>query len=82
MEQFQIIFEGKEVPVQIMRTGTVVLYIVTFTDRKTLAVTRGKKFEEGFFWTSVPEGRQAEAEKIGPMIDKYLQSKQKAHVLL
>jgi hypothetical protein len=37
-----------------------------------LTVTEGPK---GRFWTSVPQGRQAEAEKVGPLIAWYFKNK-------
>ncbi|OKS88709.1 hypothetical protein RG47T_4187 [Mucilaginibacter polytrichastri] len=35
-------------------------------------MTEGPK---GRFWTSLPEGRQVEAEKVGPLIARYFKNK-------
>lgn len=82
METFEIAFENKKVPVQVLRSGSTVLYIVKFSERGPLAINRAIKYEGGYFWTSVPEGRQREAEVIGSLIDEYLLTKKEADVLL
>jgi hypothetical protein len=83
MSPFEIKVDGGFVAVQPIKKGVVVIYIITFVDgRAPLAVNRATRFEGGFFWTSIPEGRQAEAESIGREIDKYLKEKRLENVLL
>lgn len=48
---------------------------VTFSSaRKPLLVVRAKDFNGSRFWTSMPEGRQKEAEGIGSLIEDYLKA--------
>ena len=47
------------------------VYHVVFSDeRKPLVVTLAKRFNDDEFWTSLPEGRQPEAELVGGLIDE------------
>ena len=52
-----------------------IFYIQFNDDRKLLTVTVGKRPGEEKFWTSIPEGRQEEAEEIGKLIAAYIRSK-------
>ncbi len=36
-----------------------------------LVITRAVHANANHFWTSIPEGRQKEAEEIGPLISEY-----------
>ncbi|HSD06564.1 hypothetical protein [Flavobacterium sp.] len=38
-------------------------------------MARAKDFEAHHFWTSIPEGRQAEAERVGAVVEEYLRAK-------
>jgi hypothetical protein len=50
-----------------------VAFFVEFSSRRTpIVVARAKGQAIPFFWTSIPEGRQAEAEGVGLLIEKYL----------
>lgn len=82
MEQFEITYQGKKEAVQVVKNGLTTIYVIKFTEKVPLALNRATRFEGGFFWTSVPEGRQPEAEAIGPLIDDYLKTKRTANVLL
>lgn len=42
------------------------------SDRKPLLLVRAKDFNGTMFWTSMPEGRQKEAEGVGAMIEEYI----------
>ena len=69
---FQIIWREKELEVIPKKVGGDWVYIVRFPDRTpTLMLTYASKEKGGHFWTSVPEGRQVEAEQIGPMIAEH-----------
>lgn len=53
-----------------------VAFYVTFSShRKPITVARAKFVTSPMTWTSIPEGRQKEAEGIGQLIDQYLTSK-------
>jgi hypothetical protein len=82
MEQFEISYQLKKEKVEVVKRGLTTLYIIKFTDRAPLVLSRATRFEGGAFWTSIPEGRQQEAEAIGPLIDDYLNEKRTANVLL
>jgi hypothetical protein len=54
------------------------VFHVRFADRtKPLAITIGQDSREKKFWTSVPQGRQQEAEEIGKLIAAFIRSKTK-----
>jgi hypothetical protein len=53
-----------------------VAYYVEFSStRKPITIARAKFVDSDARWTSIPEGRQKEAEGIGELIDQYLSSK-------
>lgn len=41
------------------------------SSRQPLVLARSKNTERKMFWTSIPEGRQKEAEGVGKMIEEY-----------
>jgi hypothetical protein len=45
--------------------------IVFSSPRPPIVVVRTKDAEKKVFWTSIPEGRQKEAEGIGKLIEEY-----------
>ena len=48
-------------------------YHVTFSsNRKPIVIARAKFEDTDARWTSIPEGRQKEAEGIGALIEQYL----------
>ncbi|MGE9310865.1 hypothetical protein ACLOAU_04445 [Niabella sp. CJ426] len=52
-------------------------YHVTFSSsRKPIVVARAEGVNQPFFWTSIPEGRQKEAEGVGKLIEEYLNQKE------
>ncbi|MEZ2339225.1 hypothetical protein AB6735_26510 [Mucilaginibacter sp. RCC_168] len=72
---FEIIVEDKAVRVSEHYIGEQrVFYVDLPLQGKPLilTVTEGPK---GRFWTSVPQGRQADAEKVGPLIAWYFKNK-------
>jgi hypothetical protein len=69
---FHIVWHEKELEVIPKKVGGDWVYLVRFPDRTPiLMLTHATKEKGGHFWTSVPEGRQGEAEQIGPMITAY-----------
>jgi hypothetical protein len=72
---FEIDVEGKTVRVSEHYIGERRVFHVDLPLRGKpliLTVTEGPK---GRFWTSIPEGRQADAEKVGPLIAWYFKNK-------
>jgi len=54
-----------------------VIYYVKFSSaRKPITIARAKFVDSDVRWTSVPEGRQKEAEGVGKLIDEYLSRKE------
>ncbi|MCQ6957059.1 hypothetical protein [Mucilaginibacter aquariorum] len=54
------------------------VFYVQFTDgRRALTMTIGEDRQEKKFWTSIPEGRQQEAEEVGKLIADYIRAKRK-----
>lgn len=47
------------------------------SSRKPLVITVAYDRQENKFWTSIPEGRQNEAEELGKLIANYIRSKKK-----
>lgn len=45
--------------------------------RKPLIIAVGLGLRDQKFWTSIPQGRQAEAEQIGKLIAEYIRAKKK-----
>lgn len=54
----------------------VVAYRVVFSSKRDpIVITQGRSPDNSKFWTSIPEGRQKEAEGVGRLIDEYLKNK-------
>jgi predicted DNA-binding protein (MmcQ/YjbR family) len=71
---FEVIFEGTVLNVSEHYFADLRIFKVQFPDnRKPLALTVATGMNKKF-WTSVPQGRQAEAEKIGSLIALYFKS--------
>lgn len=51
--------------------------VVFSSSREPIVVARARGVERPFFWTSIPEGRQKEAEGVGKLIDAYLSRKER-----
>jgi hypothetical protein len=61
-----------ELEVQTLNLNEKVLFRIIFGKKiPPLVITRALHREGHKFWTSVPEGRQDLAEKIGPLIESY-----------
>ncbi|TKK65428.1 hypothetical protein FC093_20165 [Ilyomonas limi] len=74
---FELDYKGSKIRVQEHTVaGTTVFRIVFPDSRKPLVVTRATRNNYTDFWTSVPEGRQKEAEEIGELISEHLNTKQ------
>ena len=54
------------------------VFHVHFDDtKKPLVITVGLGLRDQKFWTSIPQGRQEEAERIGKLIAEYIRAKKK-----
>lgn len=69
---FTLTARNKELEIIPKKIGHDWVYIVRFPDHTpTLMLTLATMEKGGHFWTSIPEGRQREAEMIGPHITAY-----------
>jgi hypothetical protein len=56
--------------------GHTAFKVVFSSNRKPIIVTRTHDYDR-VFWTSVPEGRQKEAEGVGALIEDYFKKQNK-----
>lgn len=52
--------------------------IIFSSPRPQIIVAKAKNADKQNFWTSIPEGRQKEAEALGKLIEDYLSKKEKS----
>ena len=72
---FEIVYKGKNVKVSEHSIDDKRVFRV-YLD-KPLSITVAETRSEEKFWTSVPQGRQQEAEETGRLIAAYIRSKKK-----
>jgi len=72
---FELNFKDGKIRVQRHSIGAQVIFRVTFSNKTTpLVLTRALHASAYRFWTSIPEGRQQEAEEVGALISEYFKS--------
>ncbi|HKO80712.1 MAG TPA: hypothetical protein VJU78_09960 [Chitinophagaceae bacterium] len=72
-EHFSFEANGVTIACQRLIIPSYVAFHVTFSSqRKPITVARAKGVAVPYFWTSIPEGRQSEAEGVGKLIEQYL----------
>ncbi len=77
-QAFSVSLYGKTLSVEPMKKGSSYVFMIIFPDgTPRLAITRAINVDQSKFWTSIPEGRQPEAERIGPLIVAHYQQLQK-----
>jgi hypothetical protein len=73
-DRFELNFLKGKIFVTRHTIGSNVIFRVVFPEKKTpLVITRTQSSTDKF-WTSIPEGRQKEAEEIGGLISEYFKS--------
>jgi len=73
---FTIDFRGSILRVSEHQVGKNQVFRILFPDqRKPLVINLAKGYEGDKFWTSIPEGRQQEAEDIGAIVEQHLKTK-------
>jgi len=79
MEQpFDIEYEGSPAQVSEHYLEDMRIFRIVFASaRKQLIITVAEKPDGKKWWTSVPQGRQQEAEEVGRLIAEYIRSKRK-----
>ncbi|MEO6838914.1 MAG: hypothetical protein ABI185_11050 [Ginsengibacter sp.] len=72
-EIFELDYENWKIKVSRHSIGSQVIFKIGFPDkRQPLIITRALRDNACKFWTSIPEGRQKEADEIGPLIAEYI----------
>lgn len=75
-DPFVLPFQNTRIRVQRHTIQGAFVYHIAFEDKRSpLIITRSINADAARWWTSIPEGRQPEAELIGPLIAEYLQKK-------
>ena len=72
---FEVNYEGKAVRVSEHYISERRVFHVDLPMRGKPLILTVAEGPQGRFWTSVPQGRQEEAEKIGPLIAWYFKNK-------
>lgn len=76
-EKFSLDFKGTTLKVRKLYVANQVIFHVEFSEVKPpLVLTRATDHNQNRFWTSIPQGRQKEAEDIGPLISNHILSTQ------
>lgn len=81
-ERFTFSHQGQIVEVHPKKVGRDIVYALYFEDgRHPLVLTLAKANEGGKFWTSLPEGRQPEADVFGPLLAAYKPKAEKVEMV-
>jgi hypothetical protein len=75
-EKFTIFYKEASLEVEWLNINGMSIFRVPVNTKTPLFITRAAKEGGGKFWTSVPEGRQSEAEAIGPLIEAWYKTHQ------
>lgn len=76
-ENFELQLNGVTMKVHELDIPKYTAFRVVFSSpRSPLVVARSKDADKNTFWTSIPEGRQKEAEGVGKLIEEYFQKKE------
>jgi hypothetical protein len=74
---FELDFKAGKMRVQRHLVANQTIYRVVFSDKRSpLVVTRALTDNASHWWTSIPEGRQREAEEIGILIANHIKANQ------
>lgn len=74
---FELPYKDGTLKIQEHTVADTPVFRIVFPDRtQPLVVTRAMRSNYTDFWTSIPEGRQQEAEEIGVLISEHLNTKQ------
>ncbi|MEJ0106578.1 MAG: hypothetical protein WDO19_30310 [Bacteroidota bacterium] len=78
-ETFELQLNGVVMQVQELDLPKYSAFRIIFSSKRApLVVARTKDAGKNIFWTSIPEGRQKEAEGVGKLIEEYFQKKEKS----
>lgn len=72
---FELDYQEGKIQVRRHSMGAQVIFRIVFSNKRTpLVITRATHSNAYKFWTSIPEGRQKEAEEVGALISEYFKS--------
>jgi hypothetical protein len=72
---FELDFHEGKINITRHTIGSQFIFRVVFSNKKSpLVVTRALHTNAYKFWTSIPEGRQREAEEVGELISEYFKT--------
>ena len=75
-DNFEIRYKEVVMKVERLKLPGYIAFRVEFSSKRApLVVARATNADMAKFWTSIPEGRQKEAEGMGKLIEEYFQSK-------
>ena len=75
IEHFDMEYRGEMLQVQKHSLGGQTIFRIAFPDRRRpLIITRASDPNGSRWWTSIPEGRQQEAEEFGALVSQYYKS--------
>jgi hypothetical protein len=78
-ENFEMELNGVIMKVSELDLPGYIAFRIEFSSKRpSMVVARTKDAEKNIFWTSIPEGRQQEAEGVGKLIEEYFQKKEKS----
>lgn len=75
--KFEVTYKNAPIIVEVLSVAGQTLYRVNLKTGPPLILTRATHANAYKFWTSIPEGRQTEAEEVGPLIAEYIRASQK-----
>lgn len=73
-DSFELDFCKEKIKITRHSLGSDVIYRVVFSDKSQPLVLTRTHSNTDKFWTSIPEGRQKEAEEIGSIISEYFKT--------
>ncbi|CAN5752188.1 hypothetical protein BH10BAC3_BH10BAC3_11910 [soil metagenome] len=74
-QQFELDYKNGIMHVQEIPLAGQEVFKIEMAGRKTLIIAGATAYAANRFWTSIPGGRQDEAERVGMVIEEYIQSK-------
>ena len=75
LDKFELDFNTGKIGVNRHSVGAQTIFRIVFSDKRPpLVITRASHSNAYIFWTSIPEGRQKEAEEVGILISEYLKT--------
>ncbi|WP_131538547.1 MULTISPECIES: hypothetical protein [Pedobacter] len=75
---FELVLDGRQIMVSEHEFGSNRVFHVNFGGwKKPLVIAIGIGIRDQKFWTSIPQGRQAEAQEIGKLIAEHIRANRK-----